>query len=444
MTDADTRLARLAEAFNGRFGYLPKVIVRAPGRVNLLGEHTDYNGLPVLPMAIDRAVWLAGAPRDDRCVCLANVDAAFPDRDYELRDRIAPSSSGDWANYHKAAAQDVVSLFGLETLCGGDFLVAGDIPVAAGLSSSAALVVGSALALLVLNEREVPTLELAARLAEAERYVGTMSGGMDQAVCLLAEAGSALRVDFDPLEARSVDMGTGCAVVVCDSLVRAEKSGGARQAYNRRVVECRLACRVLERALGTSLPRPLVHFGELARLFPDRSLSEFLGVLENSLPPRPLSLQEIARLAGAAPGQLAIDTGVDDDGCETYPLLQRARHVLTEADRVARAEPALAGGDWAVFGALMDASHASCRDDYEVSCAELEELVTAAKAAGAVGSRLTGAGFGGCTVNLVEDGNVPLFRMSVEREYYRNRSSLQGREHCLVFTPSSGASVVRL
>jgi len=444
MTGTERRVRLLADHFLRVFGRPPTVVSRAPGRVNLLGEHTDYNGLPVLPMAIGRAILIAGAPRDDDRVCLANADAAFAPRRYEIAGVIEPFAAGDWGNYHKAAVQDLVRLFGTTALRGGDYLVDGDIPAGAGLSSSAALVVAGALAFLATNGRDMPALELAERMASAERYVGTMSGGMDQAASLCGEVGCALRVDFEPLHVLKVPVREGYSVVVCDSLVKAEKSGAVRRAYNRRVAECRLVCRVLERALGTGVPRAVRSLGELTRLFPERPLCDFLRVLENVLPPRPVSLEDIATLAGSTPRQLAADARIGADGEPCYPLLQRARHVLTEAERVDRAEAALASGDWPVFGALMDASHASCRDDYEVSCPEVEDLVSAAKAAGAIGARLTGAGFGGCTVNLVAVDDVAQFRAFVERAYYQGRPEAEEREHCFVFSPGAGASVVRL
>jgi galactokinase len=127
-----------------------------------------------------------------------------------------------------------------------------------------------------------------------------------------------------------------------------------------------------------------------------------------------------------------------------YALLQRATHVLTEADRVERAQAALRAGDWAGLGVLMDASHASCRDDFEVSCPELEELVAAAKQAGAYGSRLTGAGFGGCTVNLVHKSDLSLFCTMIERTFYRRRGIRGAPSQCFEVVPSGGARVVRV
>jgi galactokinase len=439
------RLDALVKAFTAHFGRRPQVVVRAPGRVNLIGEHTDYNGLPVLPMAIDRHVLVAAAGRDDRRVRLANAAARFAPRAYQLRAGIRRFAPGDWGNYHKAAAQGLLSSLGPDVLRGGDFLIDGDVPPGAGLASSSALVVGSTLALLAVNDRSLPPMQLAGLTAAAERYVGTQSGGMDQAVCMLAQAGHALRIDFDPLRTRAVPISPGYAFVVCHSLVEAEKSGAARAAYNSRVVECGLACRVLERLLGASLPRPLAHLGELRRLFPDRSLADFAAILENALPPRPLRLEEIAALVGTPREHLAAAVGQGARSSPTYALVRRARHVLSEAERVDQAEAALAAADWLSLSALMDASHASCRDDYEVSSPALEELIAAAKAAGALGARLTGAGFGGCTVNLLPAGRASFFLAMMERSFYQRRpAAARRREHAFAVTPSAAASVVRL
>lgn len=443
--DLSLRIDGLVRRFADTVGRRPEVVVRAPGRVNIIGEHTDYNGLPVLPMAIDRAVLIAGARRDDRRVQIANVAERFAPRSYQLQAGIRRFAPGDWGNYHKAAAQGLLSTIGPDVMRGGDFLVDSDVPPSAGLSSSSALVVGSALALLAVNDRSIPPLELAELTAAAERYVGTQSGGMDQAVCLLAEAGHALRIDFDPLRTEAVPIPSGQDFVVCDSLVEAEKSGAARAAYNSRVVECRLACCVFECLLGASLPRPLAHLGELRRLFPDRSLSDFVALIENALPTRPLTLDEIAERIHASSARLAAAVGDGAREGATYSIVRRARHVLSEAERVDEAQLSLASGDWLALSALMDASHASCRDDYEISSPALEELVVAAKSAGAIGARLTGAGFGGCTVNLVVSADTSLFVAKMERSFYHGKPvAARRRDHCFPVVPSPGATVMRL
>ncbi|MDX2167147.1 MAG: galactokinase [Deltaproteobacteria bacterium] len=434
------RRATLLAAFAAEFGRAPSVLVQAPGRVNLIGEHTDYNGLPVLPLAIDRQVWMAAAPRDDATVRLANLSSRFAPRTYALSATPEPFAAGDWGNYHQAAVVGLAGALGVGGLRGGDFLVDGDVPPGSGLSSSSALLVASALALLALAERRIEPLALAELAAAAERWVGTQSGGMDQAVCLLARAGHALRIDFDPLSAHPVPVPPGAALVVCHSLVEAEKSGAARDAYNQRVAECRLACRVLERLLGANLPRRLANLGDLARLYPDRAAADFAALLDNALPPRPVTIDEIARRVGISQFQLAANaSGAAADA--TYTLAPRVRHVLSEAERVGQAEAALAAGDWARLAALMDASHASCRDDYEVSSPALEELVAAARESGALAARLTGAGFGGCTINLVAAPDLALFLTRIHRAFYQQRPAARGREHVFVVTPSPGAGV---
>ena len=193
-----SRAATLLDALPGRGAAL---LARAPGRVNLIGEHTDYNGLPVLPIAIDRDVLVAARRRDDDHVDLSNTDAAFPPRQYAVAAAIPPSPAGDWANYAKAAAEALVAELGrrgLGALPGGAFRVDGRVPLAAGLSSSSALLVACGLAHLSLAGVALPPAELAELFARAERYVGTLSGGMDQATALLARADHALRIDFFP------------------------------------------------------------------------------------------------------------------------------------------------------------------------------------------------------------------------------------------------------
>ena len=403
----------LARTFERRTGHAPRWIASAPGRINLLGEHTDYNGLPVLPVAIDRSIRIAFDARDDASLSVANADARRPPLRFEAARDVPPGPPGDWGNYVRAAVQGVARAFEPTSPRGGDWLVAGDVPVAAGLASSSALVVASALAFLTANDLAPPKLELAELLAAAERYVGTQGGGMDQAASLLGEAGRALRIDFFPLRTRPVPLPEGATLVACHSLVPAAKALGAREAYNSRVSECRAACRLFERALDT---RPLANLGELVALFPERGADELLDAL--------------ARRA------------THDGGA----ALRRARHVLTEAARVERGERRLARGDLEGFGREMFASHASCRDDYEVSAPELDELVELAGEAGALGARLTGAGFGGCTVNLLRAADSESFLEELDRRFYGPRlgAGADPEAHRFVLTASAGAACEEL
>jgi galactokinase len=198
----------IVEHFRRAFGASPTHVVRAPGRVNLIGEHTDYNGLPVFPMAIGRAVTLAMRARDDRHVRLANVDARYAPRELDVEDRPRPFAQGDWGNYAKAAV--AILRERRRIVRGFDGVVSGDVPAAAGLSSSSALVVANALALVTANELDVARAELMQLTALGERFVGVQSGGMDQAICLGAEAGHASVIHFDPPERTAVCSGSAC------------------------------------------------------------------------------------------------------------------------------------------------------------------------------------------------------------------------------------------
>jgi len=321
------------------------IVARAPGRVNLIGEHTDYNGFAVLPMAIDRSIWIAAAPRAGSALLVRNVDVdRYPAETIELSQLGRRPPAGTWVDYVVAAARRMPIETGLE------LVVAGDLPAEAGLSSSSALVVATFLALGEVADR----VTLAEEARRAERYVGTLSGGMDQAIALLGEAGQALRIDFRPLRAMAVEMPPEIAVVVAHSGVQAAKSGAAREAYNARVHECQAAARQL-------------------------------GVADGGL------------LADVKPGRRAALHELED------PLLRRrAGFVFAEASRVEEAVQALRDGNLPVLGALLNASHRGLRDEYEVSHPAVDALVERARAAGAAGARVVGAGFGGCIVAVCE------------------------------------------
>lgn len=341
-------------------------VARAPGRVNLIGEHTDYNGLPVLPMALDRAVRIRFRPSPDGQVHLSSIEPRFAPVTFGVGATIPPGPQGDWGNYARAAAEILARECGITRGVTG--VVASSVPVAAGLSSSSALVVATALALLDANDVTVPRERLMALLARGERYVGLEGGGMDQAISLGGRAGHAVRIDFRPrLALTAVPMPDNWRIVVAESGVPAAKALGARAGYNSRVRECREA---LAQFATRWLEAPCADYQALsARMAPHEAL-----------------VRAEATLAGE--------------------LLQRFRHVVREGDRVVQAEAAMRRGDAEAFGALMRGSHASLRDDYEVSSPQLDRLVAVAEGAGAHGARLTGAGFGGCIVALATAATV--------------------------------------
>ena len=335
----------------------------APGRVNLIGEHIDYHALPVLPMALERGVRIRFTPREDERILLENADTSFPARDFRMVPGLAPGPLGDWGNYARAAAVTALETFHCRRGIEGQ--VTSDLPPAAGLSSSSALMVAMCQALLHADRREVPPLVLAEAAAEGERFVGTAGGGMDQAASLLGRAGHALRIEFAPLAAEPVPIPGDWRVVVAHTGVRAEKSGGAQEAYNARRSET-----------TTGLARIAADVGR-----PGASPSELLARVPTD-----------ELLAAAA--------GLEE------PVASWVRHILNEAVRVEQATEALRGGELLAFGRLLNASHDSLRDLYEVSHPRLDALVEAALAAGAAGARLTGAGFGGCMLAVCEAAAV--------------------------------------
>jgi galactokinase len=369
--------------------------VLAPGRVNLIGEHVDYCELPVLPMAIQFGIRLTARARRDARVEVRSATMPGPRR-FDIGTDIPPLPRGDWGNYVQAAAQALSREVG--SLTGMDAHVEGDLSVAVGLSSSSALVVASALALLRANGRTMDPLALASLLAQGEHYVGTAGGGMDQAIIVGARSGHAAEIAFSPLRLRHVPLPPAWAIVVASSMQHAEKSGAVQVEYNARGEDSRAARAAVAARLGVagaSYPALLASF----------TIPQLLDAAQ-ALEPR---------------------------------LLRRFRHVVTEGDRVPRAVRALEVGDLPAFGALLDASHASLAQDYDVSTPALDELAVIARSAGAAGARLTGAGFGGSIVAVASSGNAAQVMAALQREYYAPRGVIPQPTQLFIARPSAGA-----
>jgi galactokinase len=361
----------LRRTFTAEFGRQPR-LWSAPGRVNLIGEHTDYNDGFVLPMAIDRRTLVAGSARADRRVRVRSL--SFNGTvEFDL-EQPTERRAGYWLNYIEGVAR-VLETRGYR-LRGADLALTSDVPVGAGLSSSAALEVSTGLALLSLAGAAVDGRQLALAGQEAEHvYVGAQVGIMDQLVSALARRGHALLIDCRTLATDAIPFDTtDVAVVVCDTNVKHDL---ASSEYNVRRAECERGVELLR----TVLPQ--------IKALRDVSVAEF-AQHEDLLP---------------------------------EPIKRRCRHVVTENARTLAAAAALRAGDRAGLGRLMAASHLSLRDDYEVSCTELDLLVElAAGFNGVLGARMTGGGFGGCTVNLVRRAAVDDFQAFITREYQRTTS----------------------
>ena len=342
-------------------------VIRAPGRVNLIGEHTDYNDGFVLPAAIDLEMRIAYVPTQDRRVALRSEANEAP-LSFDL-DAVGPKTD-DWGDYVKGTALQMAHA-GLPTH-GLRGLLTSTVPVGAGLSSSAALELATTWALSGHRAPAADPMTLAKLSQRAENeYVGTRCGLMDQFASASGVAGAAVLLDCRSLEHRTVPLSTGLVLVVAHTGVPRSLSGSA---YNERRAQCEAAVAAL------ALRDPTV-----------RSLRDVDVALLDRYEPE---LDPVAA--------------------------RRARHVVEENDRVIAAEAALSGGDLDTVGRLFAASHASLGELYEVSCPELDVMVEIAGATpGVVASRMTGAGFGGCTVSLVRPDAVEALRARIEGEYAR-------------------------
>jgi galactokinase len=407
------QLARYTEAldaFAAQFGQGDVRLFRAPGRVNLIGEHTDYNHGYVMPMALDKDVLFVARPRADVVVNLRNLEPErFPPRTFAIGAEIARSPLGDWANYVKGAAQALQQAIGRE-LCGADILASGQapwgVPAAAGLSSSSALTVVAALTLAALNGIALPKLALARLCSEAEWYVGTRGGIMDQFISILAERDRALLLDCRPLpgdlpgearyDMRQVPLPLGYRALVFNSAVRREKT---KSLYNVRVAECRIGVALLRRRYPG-----ITHLRDVSAEALGLSDAQVLALLDDVLP------EQITRDDLRSAGMLdePLDAMFADyrlSGDQVYRVRPRCRHVITENARVLASEQALSAGDVLRFGRLMNESHFSMSRDYEASCEEVDILADLCrKSDDVLGARVTGAGLGGCVVALVRDG----------------------------------------
>jgi galactokinase len=379
----------LMRAFSERYGRAPRTF-RAPGRVNLIGEHTDYNGGFVLPMAIDRSTLVAAAAREDR---LVNVHSLNRDESFTFDlDNPGEPRRGLWLDYVEGVARALESR-GV-ALRGADLVLISDVPEGAGLSSSAALEVSAGLALASVSGAEVDRVTLALAGQQAEHtYVGTMCGIMDQFVAALGQEGHALLIDCRTLEASPVPLDTSrVCVAITDTNVKHELSGSE---YNARRAECEEGVRLLR---------------------------QFLPGIEQL---RDVSVEEFERYAPELP----------------EVVCRRCRHVVTEDARTLAAADALGRGRLGEVGRLMRLSHESLRDDYEVSCPELDALAeTAWNVEGVLGSRMTGGGFGGSTVSLVRRERLGEFQTALEAEYTKRFKRLPT---LYVSEPGGGAEEVK-
>ncbi|HID56962.1 TPA: galactokinase [Candidatus Poribacteria bacterium] len=381
----------LIKGFKESFGFEPELISRAPGRVNLIGEHTDYNDGFVLPIALEMSIHIAASGRSDRKVVLRSLDL---DQTVEFDlDRIERDEEHPWSNYPRGVAY-VLQEEGYK-LRGMNGVISGDVPQGAGLSSSAAFELSSAMAFLALSDLQIPLPTLARLCQRAEnQFIGVNCGIMDQFISAAGRKGHALFLDCRSLDYQLIPLNlNGYKIAICNTMVKRELTSSE---YNVRRSECEEGVKMMRR-----------RYPNIKAL-------------------RDLTSEMFERYA------------------DELPLLIRRRcgYVIRENERVLSSVEALKAGDLARFGKLMNLSHDGLKEEYEVSCFELDTMVELARSVdGVLGARMTGAGFGGCTVNLVSQNSLESF-ISRVKEGYKEKTGISPEIY--ISDPADGAEVTRL
>ena len=476
---------RFAELYGGK---TPQFIARSPGRVNLIGEHIDYSLYEVLPMAIAADVLMAVSPipkpangDEDVKVHVANSNS----EKFKAGGFVVPkrgnieidSSTLEWTNYFKAGFRGAVELLEKENSefspCGMEVLVDGTVPAGGGLSSSAAFVCASALATLRVNGLEwVPKKELVELAIVSERSVGVNSGGMDQAASVFSIRGDATGISFYPeLFAEALPFprtGPPITFMIAQSFVAADKHLAAPENYNLRVVECTLAAEVLAAELGLKLKNDHGPLGTSLRGFqnayyesekgnskddPGTQVKTMLSLTKEHLSKEGYSREDIASSLSISVQDLEKKFMTKFPvRADRFYLHQRAQHVFTEALRVQAFKKLLQSPPpdartalLPKLGAILNESHASSRDVYVHSCPEIDQMCEIAIEAGSYGGRVTGAGWGGCSVHLVPKERIGAVKAAWEEKYYRKREPAITEEKLaeavVVSEPGHGAMV---
>lgn len=479
------RWEKLLQQFKSNYGHSPQFVSRSPGRVNIIGEHIDYSLYPVLPMAITADVLLAVSVIDDAQsppgaykIKLSNVQSSkFPSHEFDIPYESVEIDAmvHEWTNYFKSGLRGALEL--LRKKHGADYkpksmeiLMDGIVPAGGGLSSSAAFTSASALAVMFANgETSVDKTQLTELAIVSERAVGVNSGGMDQSASVFSLRGSALFVSFVPtLTARPVNFPKTppeLSFVIAQSFVQSDKHVTGPVCYNLRVVECSLAAAYLHSVLNKSsslLPSdsgPLgislhgfhdIYFKNTSKSLEDE-LAELISLTKSTLTKEEgYTREEIAPVIGISVDELnARFTSTFPVRGTHFKLRQRALHVFSEALRVLQFMSVLENPSSAEgvtnkkLGDLMNETQDSCSNVYECSCPELDEICEIARKAGSYGSRLTGAGWGGCSVHLVPADKVNAVKEAWEKEYYSKRelTAEQKEAAVVVSKPGSGSAV---
>lgn len=466
---SDKRIDNLESVFYETFNDEPSFYVRVPGRVNIIGEHIDYCGYPVLPMAIDQDILIAVKVTDRLALQIRNVNSKYTSFDYDIEKKkdvfIENSNNGKpfWYNYVLCGIKGAFDYLDQKIIHGIQIIVDGNIPPASGLSSSSALVSAACLCFLYAHGAKITKAEISLLCAKCERYIGTQGGGMDQAIAFLAEKNCAQYITWKPLKATPVALPDKAVFVVAHCLAEANKA--ATNDFNQRVMECRFAAKILAHSKNISTHGKIITLSQVQSLL-GCSLSEMLLLVDQHLSKQDYSKDEIARLLDIKVSDLE-DTylSADTKHLDKFKLYQRATHVYQEAMRVEEFRNKCLGdikcnqngvngnnghsiqngtahdNTLATLGDLMSKSHESLKTLFECSHENLDRLVELSLKTN-VHARLTGAGWGGCIVALCPKDSVKDYVNYLKKEFYEKQFESGDIENCIfITTPSRGAVI---
>jgi len=483
LPEQKSRIKNLVDSFRNTHGSDPDFIARSPGRVNIIGEHIDYSLYNVLPTAVLNDVLVAVKVHEsssETTIKVANTnDTKYPTAQFHVpREGEVHMGEHDWSNYFKAGLRGSVQVlrkdrghsFHPKSM---DVMVDGNVPAGGGLSSSAAFVCASALAVMAANGHEVSKQDLLDLCIVSERSVGVYSGGMDQAASIFSEKGYLLYCRFFPnFSAEHVPVPSAdpeITFLIAQSFITSDKAVTAARHYNLRVVEVTLAAVTLAKFFDITLDPDSSSLGFSIRNFQeelmkkhgkrdlaeDKQLDMMINVVQEKLTQQSYSRADVARILEIDVSALekAYFSKFDVEG-DTFKLQQRALHVVEEARRVVAFKDALSTNadnklnqdQLSYLGDLMNKTQDSCRDVYECSCPEIDDMCAIARKNGAMGSRLTGAGWGGCTVHLVPQNKVEGVTQALKKEYYNKKfpdlSADKMEDAIVISKPGQGSSLI--
>ncbi|XP_011494842.1 PREDICTED: N-acetylgalactosamine kinase isoform X1 [Ceratosolen solmsi marchali] len=450
----NNRLNILASHFRSNFRQTPSFFVRVPGRVNLIGEHIDYCGYSVCPMAIEHDILVAISKSDEDELQLINIDDKYPNYEHKgLRKiknlRLDENHTGpSWHKYFLCGVKGALEVIPEEHIPKGLLTVVwGNIPPNAGLSSSSALVSAALLATVHICQYKMSKEDMATVSAKAETYIGTQGGGMDQAIAFLGKAGSAKLIKFNPLCAFDVALPKNAVFVIAHSLVDHNKASNSY--FNTRVLECRFAAQIIAKKNNIdwcNVPKLI----DVQKCL-NKTLEEMTAIVMANLKEEHYTLEEICQILETSLDELKVISNVLHYRTQKFKLKQRALHVFQEAARVAMFQEICELEDMdestqlCQLGNLMTKSHQSLKNLYECSHPRIDTLVTKAIESGAFGARLTGAGWGGFVIAITTAEKVNDFMESLKSAFYYNNEELRNTDFSnTIFKtePKEGAGII--